>query len=336
MPFKLRALDLHDLGNAFRQVAASQYTSYADVRDLQAHVSSVLAPHEMALTETSSSVDASLGKLTVGDVSLVLLRYGTEVTVRPMPTVDYVMLQFIISGSIEVEYAGVRTEGRAGSGLIIESLFERSLKLSDDCEQIIIPVPRALIARAAERITGKPSPANYDFDRTFNLSDAAGQSLLAFLRYLLAIPPTMAAPTDPTGQLMSELIAHHLIQNHRNSVPSSPQSTIAPYYVLRAERFMRSNVDRPLELTDIAQQAGVSPRTLSAAFRRFRDATPMEWLRDHRLDLVRTWLRSENVTTIAYTAAKAGFTHPGRFSQIYRDRFGESPSETISITRTQS
>lgn len=329
-------LDLHDLGIAFRRVVASGYRLYPDIHDLQAHVSSVLAPHEMTLAGDGEQTEASLARLTVGDVSLVLLRYGAEVIVRPMPTVDYVMLQFIISGSIEVEYGGVCTVGLAGSGLIIESLFERSLKLSYDCEQIIIPVPRGVIARAAERITGKPSPANYDFDRTFALDDQPGQSLLAFMRYLLAVPPSMAESSNPTGRLMSELIAHHLIQNHRNSVPNTPQSNIAPYYVLRAERFMRGKVDQSLELTDIAHQAGVSPRTLSAAFRRFRNASPMEWLRDHRLDLVRTWLQSEDVTTIAHTAARAGFTHPGRFSQVYRDRFGESPSETIAISRAKS
>lgn len=33
-------------------------------------------------------------------------------------------------------------------------------------------------------------------------------------------------------------------------------------------------------------------------------------------------------------AARWGFTHFGRFSKLYRDRFGESPS--VTLTRSES
>jgi hypothetical protein len=61
------------------------------------------------------------------------------------------------------------------------------------------------------------------------------------------------------------------------------RSAAAPRHVRRAEEFVRSNLDNPISLDDIANAAGVTPRSLQLGFRNFRNTSPMALLRSERL-----------------------------------------------------
>ena len=56
----------------------------------------------------------------------------------------------------------------------------------------------------------------------------------------------------------------------------------------------------------------------------------MEFLTEQRLQSTRRkLLKSHLEASISSIALDYGFTHFGRFSQVYRKRFGESPSVTL-------
>jgi transcriptional regulator GlxA family with amidase domain len=67
------------------------------------------------------------------------------------------------------------------------------------------------------------------------------------------------------------------------------------------------------------------------AFRRFRNTTPMAHLRAIRLELARNELinAGRQGLSVAAVANAFGFGHLGRFAYDYKERFGESPSETL-------
>jgi AraC-like DNA-binding protein len=101
-----------------------------------------------------------------------------------------------------------------------------------------------------------------------------------------------------------------------------------------AEQYMRANAHLPLSLGDICQAAGVNARTLQHSFRKKRACTPMEFLRNIRLEEVRTGLcQPTPITSVTAEAARWGFLHFGRFSHEYRTLFGELPSETLRRSR---
>jgi transcriptional regulator GlxA family with amidase domain len=97
-----------------------------------------------------------------------------------------------------------------------------------------------------------------------------------------------------------------------------------------AIHFIMANLDRPLSVADIAQASHVSVRTLRRSFALRYGSTPTRLLRSARLDRVRTELLASNQHATVTSAALAwGFAHLGRFSQEYRRRFGERPSDTL-------
>lgn len=152
---------------------------------------------------------------------------------------------------------------------------------------------------------------------------------------------------DPRG-LVSEPVALEtftelLLQSVLNRVHHNysgrldrPAATAIPVHLRRAEAFMNAFADRPITLADVAATAGCSLGTLQAAFRRFRDTTPLSALHNIRLQRVRETLLIANWDELTRAIARRfGFTNPSRFIAAYGRRFGERPSETRTSPGTR-
>jgi AraC-like DNA-binding protein len=108
----------------------------------------------------------------------------------------------------------------------------------------------------------------------------------------------------------------------------------APYLVRCAEDYIHTHLYERIVLDDLSAVAGVSSRTLQLAFRKFRGVTPMEYIRNYRLDYVRQQLTNRIIDkSITRIALDSGFTHLGKFAHYYKERFGELPSETFANRR---
>jgi transcriptional regulator GlxA family with amidase domain len=117
----------------------------------------------------------------------------------------------------------------------------------------------------------------------------------------------------------------------QNSAPSRqtplpPDGDVALCYVRRAEELFRRKAKEPVTLAEAAACAGCSLRTLQLAFRRCRGMTPMAALRRIRLEAARAAL-ADGPTPICAIAAAYRFTNPGRFARLFKEVFGQSPSE---------
>lgn len=122
--------------------------------------------------------------------------------------------------------------------------------------------------------------------------------------------------------------------SHNYTRLANRQQEAGSYQLDAAEQFMRANAHLPLSLGDVCQAAGVNARTLQHSFRRKRGCTPMEFLRNVRMDQVRNGLlQPGESTSVSGEASRWGFLHFGRFSGEYREVYGELPSETLRRSR---
>lgn len=105
--------------------------------------------------------------------------------------------------------------------------------------------------------------------------------------------------------------------------------------VARAKAFIEAHFDRPLTATSIAAAAEVSVRTLQESFQRHEGTTPMNHLRDLRLEKARIGLQlaDPRETSVAAVAQACGFRHMGRFSGAYVAAYGEYPGDTLREQR---
>jgi transcriptional regulator GlxA family with amidase domain len=101
--------------------------------------------------------------------------------------------------------------------------------------------------------------------------------------------------------------------------------------VKTAEDYALSRVGDDLYVTDLCKAAAVSERTLEYAFKEILGLAPVTYLTRRRLHRVRQALLAANhgSTTVSTEALNWGFWHFGDFSHVYKDCFGELPSDTL-------
>jgi TolB-like protein len=106
---------------------------------------------------------------------------------------------------------------------------------------------------------------------------------------------------------------------------------LVPSALKRALDLLETDPARGWTVDEIASACGIGRRTLQRHFRCFCGRTPMQFLRDLRLDRARQeLLRVSGRASVTNIAARIGFNHLGRFATEYRARYGESPSATLS------
>ncbi|CAA9265565.1 MAG: hypothetical protein AVDCRST_MAG54-2700 [uncultured Actinomycetospora sp.] len=114
-----------------------------------------------------------------------------------------------------------------------------------------------------------------------------------------------------------------------DAVPVPPPE---PATLRRALAYLEEHAGEEVAVADVAAAAGLGVRGLQTSFRRWRDTTPLAHLRRIRLARAHDELLAADPrrgATVADVAARWRFTHAGRFSVVYRRRYGCSPSETL-------
>jgi AraC-like DNA-binding protein len=127
-----------------------------------------------------------------------------------------------------------------------------------------------------------------------------------------------------------ELLAMHLDWlDGDQSKPSNGQlkpTTVDCIY--HAREILLANLEQPPSVLELAQQVGVSDRTLQRGFRERFGKTVFSYLTEQRMKLAEQWLRQGNCT-IADVATMAGYSNPGHFAAAFKRQFGITPRECL-------
>jgi AraC-like DNA-binding protein len=102
-----------------------------------------------------------------------------------------------------------------------------------------------------------------------------------------------------------------------------------------AQEFIEEHHDEAIRMEDLCRETGFGVRTVQRCFREYFDLTVSEYLKALRLDAARRELAVAHPShhLVTEIALRHGFRHLGRFSVEFRQRFGESPSQTLARER---
>lgn len=89
--------------------------------------------------------------------------------------------------------------------------------------------------------------------------------------------------------------------------------------------FMEQNFTEDMSLEEFASYTGRSLATFKRDFARLSDATPRQWIMEHRLDLAHKILESSRQLPAAEVAMRVGFKNRSHFSTAFKTRFGYAP-----------
>jgi AraC family transcriptional regulator, ethanolamine operon transcriptional activator len=101
--------------------------------------------------------------------------------------------------------------------------------------------------------------------------------------------------------------------------------------VERAEAYVRAHLDTPIPLSQLCRLVGLSERGLRNAFYTVHGMGPKRWMVAERLLSAQIALREPRDVPITVTgvATDYGFYQLGRFAALYKQTFGEAPSQTL-------
>jgi AraC family ethanolamine operon transcriptional activator len=103
--------------------------------------------------------------------------------------------------------------------------------------------------------------------------------------------------------------------------------------VQQIDDYVRAYPTAPIYTADLADQFGVSIRTLGGAVAKVRGMSLHQYIRLKRLWATRTQLLRSRGASVAACARAQGFHHLGEFAAAYRATFHEAPSDTQARAR---
>ena len=307
-----------------------------DVDEVRTRIAQLLNDH--VLEPRGATLAARLNGVQAETLGLWMLEYGDAVVVEETrPGGDFVLVQLPLSGSVGVECEeGIWTIG-PGSGLIMPSNVPHRLNWPAGASQIILKVPLSRLLVEYGKLTGRQAGETLRFNRLIALESTDGAQWSALMRYFCE---QLAQPSSLSwlkARLAEEALMRHLLCAQSTSLHElylGDECDQVPKRLQRAREFIETRLQEDISLDDIAHHAGASVRSLSRMCRLAYGVSPMQLLRDMRLDKIHLELANGSIdATVSDVALRWGYAHLGRFAAAYRERFGEAPNETLAAAR---
>ncbi|OBZ94955.1 AraC family transcriptional regulator [Pararhizobium polonicum] len=312
----------------------------ADVDQLREHYANTLKPVRVNPMNRGASISVEDLHFSTGDFDIWsgLCRSGMEVSFSEPP--DAFALYLPLSGAMELDARGRQFVSTPGKLIATDLSQTRMLRLHSERSHIGIAFSRKAVTRQLSELLDMPVIHDLDLFAECDMNTGAGAKLAAFGQVLW--DNLANGPADNISARSTEYFFRTIMVAMLESVPhrysallERPASPAMPRQVKRAIDYMIANIASPIQVEDIAQASGVSIRSLQVGFQQFKDTTPLNYLRQLRLEGVRRELvggRHDRIS-ISDVARNWGFTHMGRFSVLYREAFGEMPTETLQLSR---
>jgi AraC-like DNA-binding protein len=317
-----------------------------DIRHARQFLSKTMQPFSAPRIPASARCDCAFQNYAAlrERVALSYIRMGMDIEIEPGPLDDFYLVQIPTQGSAEIGYGDLQFRIDPENWAIISPVQKMTMDWSKDCELLEVKIKRSALEASLAKLSGVKADSPIEFTPRFQDDRGRSGNLYQLLVYLcgqIEQISSRANLSETYSQLESVILSMILeSQEHSYSAALRRQlgslGNLPPRYINRAIQFIRSNADRSLRLDDIARAACASVRSLNAGFRKYEQTTPMEYLKNTRLDYVRAALQtsaSPRDMTVTDAAIRWGFSHFGRFSAEYKRRFDEHPSDTLRSSR---
>lgn len=236
------------------------------------------------------------------------------------------------SGRCTALINGFESRPSALTPLIISPGMQLSMRLDGETSLKILRLDVCAINKALEAALGYRPPRPIRFDTQADLGSAAALRWIYALQ-LLEVETQQSESILRTSlgeSSLAHLFAAALLSLAKSNYQEELENDIHGATVKRAVNFINSHLSLPLLIEDVADAAMVSVRTLQQCFKEEVGTTISCYMRAARLERVRQELLESNpAPSIAVLGAKWGIPHAGRLSRWYKERFGETPSQTL-------
>jgi AraC-like DNA-binding protein len=316
-------------------LATYQHVTSADIGVLHDAVEPLAVGHDLQAREPGVPLDGIVNGLELGSVSLVWVRYGGGGVIVDTPPTNGEFALCVPSALMGVEYRRSRRRELVTGNLVVS--HDEPMRMMPDPARgcLVISTTAGRLSDHLCDYLGRPPARPLRFH-------SSGQAVIATpviehtWRHTCALLDHMAA--EGIHPMAARSLEQSLLTAILLGLPHTASAELADYEPARSgvagriREWLVAHHHQPIGVADIAAAMDLSIRRLQAICRSRWDQTPMQLLRGIRLDHARAALLSAEPAsgTVSRIASTAGFTRVSRFIAAYRERFGETPTQTLS------
>lgn len=269
----------------------------------------------------------------LGDVSIGIIEYSTPVHIGIADLTHSYSISLPLRGTQHFELRGDAFGSDTTVAAIISPSQSLRLNMDESCRKRLVRLSRQAVEDKLSRLLGRQLPHPVVFDPRMPLSGTLREwwRMVENLQEMLDAEGSLCDLPEVWSNFESSLVTSLLYsQPHNYSSELLDRQYGRPAYLARLDAWIRDALERPLNLADLERAAGVSRERLYRDFHAHFGVSPVAYVRQRRFDHARQRLEhaapGESVSSIAMDC---GFQQLGRFSQEYKARFGELPSQTL-------
>lgn len=272
-------------------------------------------------------------QIDIDKVALSYIEHDCAVDLNAQgPLSDHFRLMLHQEGAMGHKVNGREYFSHAGNAVVHAPGADLHLDI-DPFKLLLVSLDGETIRNALARRYGKLPPFSTWLGE---LPDTASlqtlRSMAIWLAGELDRPGSPLALHSKSRLHAERLITSLFIDCLEGAIPKEaiPVEDISHAQVRRAEEWIEGHLSDVIGIDEVAIATSIGVRSLQASFKRVHGCTPHEFITRRRLDEARAMLMSGNEASVTAIATKLGFFELGRFSQRYRQHFGEVPSATLA------
>lgn len=311
-----------------------------DVAEAARLTGQVLAPLTLTVgAPDSAGFAATAHGVRLRNVSMLYLDLHVPCALDIPRLGAYFAVHMPLNGSAEVHHRGRQFQITPVRSLVTSPRGPLRIAFEHDSPQLVIRIEEAAMAAHLTRLLGRRLRRPLEFDPEFDMTTEAAMrwhTAVQLIHTEVFHPGSLVQRGQGIGPV-EELVMSSLLQLQPSTyydelLRPPPQPGQRRAVVRAAMNYIEEHLAERITVESVAKAVHVSVRSIQQNFRDELGLTPMEFVRERRLQRVHEELTdaipSDGVTVTA-VAQRWGFQHLGSFAVEYRKRWGETPSETL-------
>ena len=308
-----------------------------DLDETRNRVAEVFCPHRLDTIGRGARLTARHHHLRGERASLNYIEYGAKTLIAPGTLERFYLVQIPLTGSAAIANGADRYATGPGQAAVLNPHEPTTMIWEEGTRQVLLQIDRRAMMEHLSSQLGHRAEDPLSFHGPMDMTAGAGATLRQMVMFLVteADQGRVALGAGLMGRQVEAMLLSGLLEAHRHDYRDRlgrMRAAPRPRHLRLAEAFVEAHLDQPITVEDIAAAAGISARGLQLAFRQYRGTTPLGFWRDARLARAHADLVAGR-GSVTETALKWGFTHFGRFSEVYAARYGLTPRDTLRAAR---
>lgn len=224
---------------------------------------------------------------------------------------DHAQLVFGLNGLLEFEVAGVSSQVIRHRVAVVPAATRHACGSPEGSDCLVMDIPSEQWLKERLGVHADAGLRMADKIQALTLNSAQGQ----LVNWLATSPINDPVIAEQGAALLLASLLSEQSSLHANE-PRLPLQAI--------DRFIHEHAAHPLQVSDLARLAGLSNARFHSRFLVETGCTPMEYVRNQRLEIARQLLQSSHLA-VSEVAARVGYSSQSAFTAALSRHSGCTP-----------